>query len=57
MKMIFAMMSLVSLAACGADAPPFTPTASIGLTAGTGGIGAWCSVGGGNGTVTIGVRC
>ncbi len=57
MKPVFAILGLVVLAACGAGGPPFKPTANIGLTAGPAGIGTTCSVGGTNGTVTIGVAC
>jgi hypothetical protein len=57
MKIVFTLTALVALAACGAGGPPFKPTANIGLTAGPGGVGTTCSVGGTNGTVTIGVAC
>ena len=49
------VLALVLLAACGADDPPFRPTASAGVSIGTGGVSTTGSVGTTNGNVTIGV--
>ncbi len=47
--------AIAALAACGADAPPMTPTANVGLSLGSGGIGTYGSVGASNGRVSVGV--
>jgi hypothetical protein len=47
--------AIAALAACGADAPPMTPTANLGLSMGSGGIGTYGSVGASNGRVSVGV--
>ena len=46
---------LLLLAACGADAPPFRPTANFGLSVGSNGVTTSTSVAATNGTVTVGV--
>ena len=46
---------MTTLAACGADAPPMTPNANVGLSMGSGGIGTYGSVGASNGRVSVGV--
>ncbi|WP_333711934.1 hypothetical protein [Yoonia sp.] len=55
MKRIVLVIGLMALAACGADGAPFTPNASFGVSAGTGGVSTGGSVGASNGTVSVGV--
>ena len=55
MKPIAFILTLLTLAACGADSPPFTPNASIGISAGSNGVSTGASVGASNGTVSVGV--
>lgn len=52
---IIALVGLTGLAACGADAPPFTPTASTGISIGTGGVATSTTLGGTSGRVSGGV--
>jgi hypothetical protein len=47
---------LLLLAACGADAPPFRPTANFGLSVGSDGVTTSTSVEATNGTVSLGVN-
>lgn len=51
------LLALTVLAGCGADGAPFRPTATAGITIGTGGISTNCSVGTTNGTVSVQVGC
>lgn len=55
MKRIALMLTVVALAACGADGAPFTPNASVGVGAGTDGVMTAGSFGASNGTVSVGV--
>jgi len=48
-------MALLALAACGADAPPLTPTGSFGISAGSGGVETSTTMGLTNGTVSFGL--
>ena len=44
------------LAGCGADAPPFVPTASAGVSVGTGGISTNTALGLTNGILSLGIN-
>jgi hypothetical protein len=55
MKRIALIISVVALAACGADGAPFTPNASVGMGVGTNGVTKGGSLGASNGTVSVGV--
>ena len=55
MKKIYLLMVLTALGACGADAPPMTPNASLGMNVGSGGITTGGSVGASNGAVSVGL--
>ena len=50
-----ALAALTTLAACGADGPPFVPTGSASVGIGTGGVSTGATLGATNGTFTIGV--
>jgi hypothetical protein len=56
MKRIALIISVVALAACGADGAPFTPNASVGMGVGTNGVTKGGSLGASNGTVSVGVE-
>ncbi len=45
----------VLLASCGAEAPPMRPTASAGVSFGSGGVAAGGSIGASNGIVSVGI--
>ena len=47
--------AFVTLAACGADDPPFVPTANASVGVGTGGPTAGVGVGATNGTFSVGL--
>ncbi len=55
MKRLIGTIALAGLAACGADAPPFTPTASTGISIGTGGVATSTTLGGTSGNVSGGL--
>jgi hypothetical protein len=55
MKRLALIALLTALAACGADAPPFTPNASVGVGVGSGGVSTFGNVGASNGRVSVGV--
>ncbi|MBR2657785.1 hypothetical protein [Yoonia sp.] len=55
MKRLALIALVATLAACGADAPPMTPNASVGLGVGSGGVSTFGSVGASNGRVSVGV--
>ena len=55
MKRIALMLTIVALAACGADGAPFTPNASVGVGVGSNGVTTGGSLGASNGTVSVGV--
>ena len=54
---IAGLLALVTLAGCGAEAPPFRPTATAGISFGTGGLTTNCALGTTNGTVSVQVGC
>ncbi|WP_217810137.1 hypothetical protein [Salibaculum griseiflavum] len=56
MKKTLALIALLGLAACGADDPPFQPTAGVGVSVGSGGVSTNASVGATNGTVSVGLN-
>ena len=55
MKKFALVMVVMGLAACGADGQPFTPNASLGVSAGSGGLTTGGTVGASNGAVSVGV--
>jgi hypothetical protein len=55
MKRIALILTIATLAGCGADGAPFTPTANLGLSVGSGGVSTGASLGASNGTVSVGV--
>jgi hypothetical protein len=50
-----ALCAIFALAACGADAPPFKPTASAGVTIGPGGVSTSTTLDATNGAVSVGL--
>ena len=56
MKHMIAVVALVVVSACGADDPPFRPTANVGVNVGTGGVSTSTSLGATNGTFSVGVN-
>ena len=54
---LIGLIGLTLLAGCGADGAPFRPTATAGISIGTGGVSADCSLGTTNGTVSVKVGC
>ena len=56
MKRILFVVTLAALMGCGANGAPFTPTANVGLSVGSGGVSTSTSVGASNGTVSVGVN-
>ncbi len=56
-RMSIGVLALVVLTGCGVDGAPFRPTANAGVSIGTGGISADCSIGTTNGTVSVKVGC
>jgi predicted small lipoprotein YifL len=55
MKRIALILTVAGLAACGADGPPMTPSANVGLSVGSDGVSTGASVGASNGTFSVGV--
>ncbi|MDP5084503.1 MAG: hypothetical protein NWQ23_03710 [Yoonia sp.] len=55
MKRIALILMIAALAGCGADGAPWTPSANLGLSIGTGGVSTGASLGASNGTVSVGV--
>ena len=55
MKPIAVLMTLVVLAACGADDPPFRPTGNVGVSIGPNGVTPSVGVGATNGTFNVGL--
>ncbi|MGJ8621982.1 MAG: hypothetical protein ACSHW1_04340 [Yoonia sp.] len=49
------ILTVLALAACGADGPPMTPNASMGISVGSGGVSTGGSVGASNGTLSVGL--
>ncbi|MDO6590791.1 MULTISPECIES: hypothetical protein [Rhodobacterales] len=56
MKNIALILAIAALAGCGADGAPWTPSANVGINAGTGGVSTSTSLGATNGTVSIGAN-
>ena len=54
-KLIAMLMTLVVVAACGADDPPFRPTGHAGVTIGPNAVSTNASVGATNGTFNVGL--
>ncbi|WP_176556266.1 hypothetical protein [Rubellimicrobium rubrum] len=50
-----ALVTLLALAACGADGPPMRPNGSVGVGVGTGGVFMDAGVGLSNGSVSVGL--
>jgi len=55
MRRLALILTLSVLAACGAESPPFTPSANVGLSMGSNGVSTGASLGASNGTVSVGV--
>lgn len=55
MRVLMVFVVLAALAGCGADDPPFAPTASAGVSLGTGGISTNTALGVSNGILSLGV--
>ncbi|WP_342068958.1 hypothetical protein [Yoonia algicola] len=55
MKRIALILTVAAVAACGADGPPMTPSANVGLNVGSNGVSTGASLGASNGTFSIGV--
>lgn len=54
-KSVSLLCALAFVAACGANDPPFRPTANAGVSIGTGGVNTSVNVGATNGTFTVGL--
>jgi hypothetical protein len=52
---IAALLSLLALAACGADGPPMRPSAGVGMGVSDGGVSFGGGFGASNGTVSVGL--
>lgn len=52
---ILSLSALVLLAACGANDPPFRPTANAGISVGTNGVNTNANLGATNGTFSVGL--
>jgi len=52
---LIAIAALTFVAACGADDPPFRPTASVGVSVGSHGVSPSVGVGASNGTFSVGL--
>ena len=52
---IAALLGLLALAACGADAPPLRPNASVGVGVSDGDVAFGGGFGASNGTVSVGI--
>lgn len=55
LRVVFAIVGLVAVAACGADGEPFKPHANANIGIGSGGVHTSGSVGLSNGNVSISV--
>ncbi len=55
--LVAALTGLLALAGCGADGAPFRPSATAGISIGSGGISTDCAIGTTNGTVSVRVGC
>jgi predicted small lipoprotein YifL len=56
MKKIVLVLAVAALAGCGADGAPWTPSANVGISAGTGGVNTSTSLGATNGTFSVGAN-
>ncbi|MEM8537825.1 MAG: hypothetical protein AAGF56_08175 [Pseudomonadota bacterium] len=56
MRILVALALASTLAACGAESPPFQPEANVGLSVGTNGVSTGASIGASNGTVSLGLN-
>ena len=56
MKKLFTAAALIVVSACGADDPPFRPTANVGVNVGAGGVSTSTSIGATNGTFSVGLN-
>ncbi len=54
-RVLTALTALTIVAACGADAPPFRPTASAGVSVGAGGVTPNANLGATNGSFSLGL--
>lgn len=54
-KTVLMFTALTLIAACGADDPPFRPTANAGVSIGTGGVNTNVGVSATNGTFSVGL--
>jgi len=55
MKKIAALIALVCLTACGADGPPITPSAKVGVSVTPSGISVKPRIGAGAGPLSVGL--
>ncbi|MBE0414439.1 hypothetical protein [Yoonia sp.] len=55
MRRLALIIVVGALAGCGADGPPWRPSANVGLSLGSGGVSPSASLGASNGPVTVGV--
>ena len=55
-KSIFALCVLGFAAACGANDPPFRPSANVGVSVGPNGVTPNASIGATNGTFNVGLN-
>ncbi len=53
---IIAIVALAFVAACGANDPPFRPSANVGVSIGPNGVTPNASVGASNGTFNVGLN-
>ena len=56
MKVLLILAALAGLAGCGADDPPFVPSASAGVSVGTGGISSSTALGVSNGSLSLDIN-
>ena len=56
MRVVVILAALAGLAGCGADDPPFVPSASAGVSVGTGGISSSTALGVSNGSLSLGIN-
>ena len=56
MRVVVILAALAGLAGCGADDPPFVPSASAGVSVGSGGISSSTALGVSNGSLSLGIN-
>ena len=56
MRVVVILAALAGLAGCGADDPPFVPSAAAGVSLGTGGISSSTALGVSNGIFSLGLN-